>query len=401
VEKIVLSPSRIEPQPVTATEVSCFALSAAGKWLAWASDDHPASVWLKDTTSNEEPVKISLHAPHSSQPGFRVKNVEFGPGNRSALLTIRVGNLPEQIGWLSLHKPYEFVNLKELVAGGEIYKINARAPHQVFVVAAGQLHRIDAKERTVQWGISRDVEAIEVGDEALWLLKKGAPSVWVRPFNSNDPADDRELLECSTPLPNGALEPTRRIVADGSRNAAILLANGGALLRDDTRKLGLAFQGARQIAFSPDHRWVAVADATSVRIVEAFPLGGALSERSSEPKREMLLPYRAEDATPITQIFWWDDSAHVLVRRGKILELIETDAPLGGNRHVLLDNLPEHSAVAFDAKEAIAYFTKRSETTPTRGMLLYAARLRAPPKRMLEWLLKPKPPPPAATLSGR
>lgn|GEM_PF-2831349 len=399
-ENIVLPPSKIEPQLVTAMPVSCFALSGDGKFLAFADTANPPHLWLKDTSSAEDAVKIPHDSPRFFSPKTVVQQIEFAAGSRAALITARVGDATaNQTFWLSLREPYELVKLDELVSGGETFKINPRTPHQVFVVAGGQLNRVDAKERTVKRDISRDIEAVELGDDSLWLVRQGSSVIHARPFNSDEPADDKELLTFATPVPDGALEPTRRIVADGSRNAALLLANEGALVRDDTRKLAPAFQGVQMIAFSPDHRWVALADANSVQIIDAFPIRGALFERSTEPQREMLQPYRVENGTSISQIFWWDDAAHLLVRRGKMLDLIETDLPLGGHRIVLLDNLPEDSPLSFDPKEAAVYFTKRAESGAGE-LLLYSARLRAPAKGMLDWLIKPKPPTPSATLSA-
>jgi hypothetical protein len=398
-EKIILPPATIEAQLVTSVPITSFALSTDGKFLACGIGSTAPCLWIKDTTSNDEPIKIFPYGQqHSFAPKSFIQKIEIATGNRAALFTTRVGNAAEQTYWVSLREPHEFVKLDDIIAGGEMFKINPRSAHQVFVVASGRLHRVDVRERTVKSDISQNVESIEVGEDGLWLLKKGDRAVYARPFNSNDPADDKALLEYDA-TSSVAKAFDLRLVVDGSRNVALLAKQGGSLLRDDTKKIALSFQETRAIAFSPDHRFVAVADDHSVQILDAYPIRGWLFERSTEPQREMLPPYRVGDRPPITQIFWWEDSAHLLVRRGHLLELIETDVPRGGQRHLLLDNLPEESSICFDAKEAVVYFTRKAETS-TGESLLYSARLRPLSKGMFDWLIKPKPPAPSATLSA-
>lgn len=397
-EKIILPPATIEAQLVTSAPITCFALSADGKFLACGIGSTTPCLWIKETTSNEEPIKIFPHGQqHSFAPNGSISKIEIATGNRAALVTTKVGDTPEQTFWVSLREPHEFVKLNDIIAGGEMFKINPRAPHQVFVVAGGRLHRVDVKERAIKSDISRNVETIEIGDDGLWLLKNGDRVIYARPFNSNDPADDKALLEHDDSL-DVAKTNNRQLIVDGSRNVAILAAGSGALVRNDSKKLATLFKSTHAVAFSPNHLFVALADDHSIQILDAFPIRSALFERSAEPQKEMLAPYRVADGKPITQIFWWDDSAHLLVRRGKTLELIETDAPLGGHRHVLLDNLPEDSPLGFDAKEATIYFTQRAAAN-TGEMLLFSARLRPSSKGMLDWLIRPKPPASSATLS--
>jgi hypothetical protein len=389
-EQVVLLPTAIEPTRVFPQPVSSFGLSPDGRLLVFADTQSPPNLWLKTVALDEDAACIVPGAKSDFPRGAVVKQIDVCLTGRAALVTVTRPDKDEtRLYWLSLREPYALVRVDNLLpTAAERYRVNPRAPRQLFALSGNRLCRIDVMEKTIKWDIAQPVETFEVAEDSLWLLKENSSTVFARPLNSNDPADDREVFGVAT------LERSvgaRRLAVSGNRNAAVL-AGGKALLRTSAAASELTpmFREARALVFSPDHLRVAVAEPRQLYMLPAYPLGGLLPEArlTEEDARGLKLVAKTE-SSEFTEFFWWADSAHLLVRRGDTVEFVETQLEGGQNRHEILKLKSPTAEMAFDAAAATLYFTDQRETTASASAhFLYAARLRATPRGWFEWLTK-------------